>query len=286
MCSRFRNADLLRAFAAGIAIATAASAGGEPLRVCADPNNLPFSDRQGRGFENELAEFVARMLDRDGVAYTWHPQRRGFVRNTLNTHACDIVMGVPEHYELTATTRPYYRSTYVFVARDDAGKDIARFGDARLRDLKIGVHAVGDDYSSTPAAIALGRHGLIRNMVGYSIYGNYADPNPPARLIEAVARGDVDVAVAWGPLAGYFATREPVPLMVTPVDAHEEPADVPFVFGIAMGVRRDDTPLRAALDAVILAHGTDIDALLQRYGVPLVPRLSPAAAPIETEGAR
>lgn len=239
------------------------------LRVCADPNNLPFSNHKEQGFENAIATLIARELGRE-VRYTWWPQRRGFVRNTLGADRCDLVMGVPEGYELLETTEPYYRSTYVFVTRHDSGLDIDSFDDVRLRDLRIGVHAVGDDYASVPPAQALAARGLARNIRGYSIYGAYSEPDPPKELIEAVASGEVDVAVAWGPLAGYFARRQPVALDVRPVAAQAQAASLPMTFAISIGVRRGDHALRDSVEQAIARRRSDIRALLASYGVPLV----------------
>lgn len=245
------------------------------LRVCADPNNLPFSNRQGQGFENALAHLVARDLHRR-VAYTWWPQRRGFIRNTLRAGACDVVMGIPASFELAQPTRPYYRSAYVFVSRRRDHLHLTSFDDRRLKRLRIGLHVIGDDYNNVPPAEALATRGIVENVSGYSIYGDYSVPSPPRALIDAVARGDIDVAIAWGPLAGYFSRRQAMPLDLVPVSPQ---VDLPFlamVFDISMGVRRGDTVLRDALDAVISRRRTEIRALLERFGVPLIegpPRL-------------
>lgn len=254
--------------AAGAAQATDDSA---PLRVCSDPNNLPFSNRAQEGFENELARLVSEALGRNGVEYAWRPQRRGFVRNTLYAGLCDVIMGVPAGYERARTTIPYYRSSYVFVYRPDAGYAIESMDDPLLERLKIGIHAIGDDYSNTPGAAALARRGLVDNVVGFSIYGDYSEPHPPSRLVEAVAAGRVDVAIAWGPLAGYFASRSRPPLAVVPVMPQFDGDSVPFVFDISMATRRDDEVLHDALEQVIRRHAADIRAVLERYGVPLVP---------------
>ncbi|HET9621543.1 MAG TPA: quinoprotein dehydrogenase-associated putative ABC transporter substrate-binding protein [Kofleriaceae bacterium] len=240
-----------------------------PLRVCADPNNLPFSNRARAGFENALAELVAHALGRE-VAYTWFPQRRGFIKNTLKAGKCDLVIGVPAGYELAATTRPYYRSTYVFVSRADRRLDIHALDDPRLRELRIGVHALGDDYANVPPAQALSRHGLERQLVGYSFFGDYAQPDPPRALIDAVARGEVDLAIAWGPLAGWAAAHAAVPLVVTPID-HPADEPLPFSFAIAMGVRKDEPVLRAAVDAWIARRGPAIADVLDRFAIPRVP---------------
>jgi mxaJ protein len=173
----------------------------DEFKVCADPNNLPFSNADGAGFENKLAELVAGELGKR-VTYSWWAQRRGFVRSTLNAELCDAVMGVPVDYELVETTRPYYRSTYVFVSRAGRNLDVASIKDARLNDLKIGVHLIGSDGMNTPPSLALGQRNIVQNVVGYMIYGDYREPDPPARLMEAVEKGDIDIAATWGPLAG------------------------------------------------------------------------------------
>jgi mxaJ protein len=240
------------------------------LVVCADPNNLPFSNDKLEGFENKLAELVGRDLGLP-VRYLWLPQRRGFVRNTLRAHRCDVIMGVPSSFELARPTEPYYRSTYVFVSRKDRHLHLRSFDDPRLHRLRVGVHVIGDDYANVPPAAALAQRHIIRNVVGYSIYGDYSQPDPPARLIDAVARGDIDVAIAWGPLAGYFARRAAVPLEVVPVSPQIDVPFLPFVFDIAMAVRRGDDTLRVRLDSVLERHRAEIGRLLEHYGVPLLP---------------
>ena len=240
------------------------------LRVCADPNNLPFSNEAREGFENRLATLVAEELDAD-LDYTWHAQRRGFIRNTLRAGECDLVMGVPTSFELALPTSPYYRSSYVFVYRKDRGIDVRSFDDSVLRSLRVGVHFIGDDGANTPPAHALAARGMIENVRSYSIYGDYSEPNPPARLIEAVARGEIDVAVAWGPLAGYFAPKQPVPLEIVPVSPQIDLPFLPFVFDVSLGVRRGEDSLRAELDRVLRRRSADIEAILREYGVPLLP---------------
>lgn len=241
------------------------------LRVCADPNNLPFSNDKGEGFENAIAGLVARDLG-EKVEYTWWAQRRGFVRNTLKAGLCDVTIGAPARMEMVLATRPYYRSTYVFLSRRDRHLGIRTFDDPRLKRLKVGVQLIGDDYANAPPAEALLRRGAKRNLVGFTVYGDYRQPNPPARIVDAVARGTVDVAVVWGPLAGYFAQRSPVPLDVVPVKPQVDVPFLPFVFDIAMGVRRGDTTLRARLDSVIVRRRASIDSILRVYDVPRVDR--------------
>jgi mxaJ protein len=258
--------------AAALAARGDAVPGTRYLRVCADPNNLPFSNDRLEGFENRLADLVAGEMHAE-VRYAWHPQRRGFIRNTLRAGACDVVMGVPSSFELALPTRPYYRSTYVFVYRKDAGIDVRSFDDPALRRLRVGVHLVGDDGANTPPAHALASRGIVRNVKGYTLYGDYSEPNPPARLIQAVVRGEVDVAIAWGPLAGYFARRARVPLEIVPVSPEIDLPFLPFVFDISMGVRREDGALADELDAILVRRAADIDALLDAFGIPYVKRV-------------
>jgi mxaJ protein len=240
-----------------------------PLRVCADPNNLPFSNRAGEGFENRLAEMIAKDLDTT-VAYSWWPQRRGFVRNTVDAGGCDVVLGVPTDLQAVETTRPYYRSTYVFVTPRQRHLGLRSLDDPALRRLRIGVQMIGDDFANSPPAHALTARGIVRNIVGYSVLGDYSQPNPPARIVEAVARGDVDAALVWGPLAGYFAARQAVPLDITPVSPRADSPSLPFTFAISIAVRRGDHARLQTLDNFILRHRNAIDRLLEEFGVPRV----------------
>lgn len=265
---RLRNSAITLAVLVALTTTPVAASDGK-LRVCADPNNLPFSNSAQAGFENKLAAMVAKHLGKE-VSYTWWAQRRGFIRNTLKAGQCDVVMGVPEGYDLAETTKPYYRSTYVFVTRQDRQLDLSSLLDPRLHDLAIGVHLIGDDGSNPPPAQVLGQQGIVDNVRGYSIYGDYRDANPPARLVEAVENGEIDVAAAWGPLAGYFAKVSPVALTVTPIQGYEGFAPQQFQFAIAMGVRKGDHGLRERLNAFIDVHGSEIASLLRSYGVPLV----------------
>jgi mxaJ protein len=240
-----------------------------PLRVCADPNNLPFTNQRGEGFENRIAELLARELHTH-VEYTWWAQRRGFLRQTLNAGRCDVVMGLPAGIDAVLASRPYYRSTYVFVTRRARHLDIRSFDDPRLKTLRIGVPMVGDDGANAPPAHALARRGIVANVVGYSVYGDYQRESPPAGLIAAVARGDVDVAAAWGPLAGFFAERQTVPLRVAPVTPQLDAARLPLAFDIVIAVRRGDEARRAMLDAFIARRQAQIDRILTEFHVPRV----------------
>lgn len=240
------------------------------LRVCADPNNLPFSNRRQEGFENRLAELVGNELG-STVRYTWWPQRRGFIRNTLAAGKCDLVMGMTSGAERVLTTKPYYRSTYVFVFRKDRHLAIKSLDDPALRTLRIGVQLVGDDYANTPPVHALSRRGIKGNLVGFSVFGDYSQENPPARVIDAVISRDVDLAVAWGPLAGYFAKRSSVPLEIVPVSPAVDPPGLRFTFDISLAVRPGDSLRLKALDGILERKHSEVEGILRDYGVPLVP---------------
>jgi quinoprotein dehydrogenase-associated probable ABC transporter substrate-binding protein len=208
------------AVAAFAGLPAGADEAGNELRICADPNNLPFSNDRNAGFENAIAQLFAKETGQS-VAYTWWAQRRGFIRNTLKAGNCDVIMGVPVGLDMVETTRPYYRSSYVFLSRSDRQLDIASMTDPRLRTLKIGIQLIGDDGFNTPPGHALAEQGIVDNVVGYTVYGDYRRPNPPAQILEAVARGEIDIAAVWGPLAGYFARQSPVKLTVVPITETE-----------------------------------------------------------------
>jgi quinoprotein dehydrogenase-associated probable ABC transporter substrate-binding protein len=239
------------------------------FRVCADPNNLPFSNSDGAGFENKLAQLIAHDLGQH-VVYTWWAQRRGFIRNTLKAQTCDVVMGVPAKLDMVETTRPYYRSTYVFVSRADRHYDLHSLRDPRLHNLSIGVQLIGDDGYNTPPAHALGEQGIVTNLVGYTVYGDYRRASPPARIVEAVANGEVDIAAVWGPLAGYFAERSGIPLTLTPLTDTAGFRPLVFTFDIAVGVRKGDHARRHAVDDALARHQPEIEQLLETYQVPLL----------------
>ncbi|MES0196570.1 substrate-binding domain-containing protein [Mesorhizobium sp. M0011] len=251
-----------------------AIANARELRVCADPNNMPFSNAAGQGFENRIAEIIATDLGAK-LTYTWWAQRRGFIRNTLKAGLCDLVPGTPANLEMLRTTTPYYRSSYVFVTRQD-GPDVASFNDPRLRELRIGVQLIGDDGANSPPVQALGRRGIVGHLIGYPVYGDYSAPNPPARIVEAVANGEIDLAVVWGPLAGYFAQRQKVSLRITPVTPRIDGPQLPLMYDISMGVRREDDALRGDVNSALARHKAEIDAVLAQYGVP---RLDMAGSP-------
>ena len=239
------------------------------LRVCSDPNNLPFSNDKQEGFENKIAELIARDMNLK-LEYTWWAQRRGFVRNTLKSDLCDLIVGMPSSSELALTTAPYYRSTYVFVWRKDRGLNIHSFDDAALHKLRIGVQMIGDDFANSPPAHALSNRKIIQNVKAYSIYGDYAQPNPPAQVVEAVAKRDVDVAVVWGPLAGFIIKKKHLPLTLAPVAPQIDLPFLPFVYDISMGVRRGEDAFKERLETILERRREEIAKILDDYGVPRV----------------
>jgi len=238
------------------------------LVVCADPNNMPFSNRAGQGFENRIAALVARDLGRP-LSYVWWAQRRGYVRNTLGEEKCDIWPGVASGVEMVATTRPYYRSSYMFVTRADKPLGGLTLDDPRLKSLSIGVQMVGNDAMNTPPAHAMASRGLIGNVHGYMVYGDYQQPDPSSAIVRAVAEGEVDVALVWGPLAGYFVRHSTVPLRLEKVTPWLDGAQWPMTYDISMGVRRDEPALRARVEDVLEREAPAIAAILGDYGVPV-----------------
>ena len=238
------------------------------VRVCADPNNLPFSNQAGEGFENRIAELLAN--DRGArLQYTWWAQRRGFVRNTLQAGACDVIIGVPTDFTLARTTRRYYQSSYVFVSRRDRQLHLRSLDDPRLAQFRIGVQMIGDDAANSPPAHALAARGIL-NVVGYSVYGDYSQPSPLSTIVAAVDRGTVDAAVVWGPAAAHGHRNVEHEGQRWPVGARRYRRHVQRVRCGSREIRRGDTQLAATLDDFIVRRRGDIDGILADYGVPRV----------------
>jgi len=234
------------------------------LRVCADPNNLPFSNRTEEGLENKLAQLIAQDLSLH-LEYVWFSEHKNFLKHSLSADLCDAVLGVPVDVEGALLTRPYYRSTYVVVTRADRKLKINSLIDPDLKDFRIGIHMVGDDYA--PPGHLLAAQGLASQIVGYSLYGAYGETNPPARLMDAVAKNEVDLAIVWGPLAGYFAKKAPVRLAVQPVSPSRFRM-IPFTYSIGVAVRKGDVALQSAIQQVLDKDCPKIRALVKEYGFP------------------
>jgi len=266
--------------AATIGICTLCGAAAQQLRVCSDPNNLPYSNRRQQGFENKIAELVAKDMGME-LSYFWYPQREKFFGKTLNSGACDVVMGVPSGFDRAIATRPYYRSTYVFVSRRDRNLHIHSLDDPRLTIFRVGVQVLGEQSDSLPPVQALAGRGVVRNLVGYSIFGgDLGRENPSAELITAVSSDAVDVAIAWGPLACYFKRDSVVPLDITPIDPDPRNPALPFTFAIGMGVRESNDALERKLDDELTRRHREIEEILRSYGIP---QLSLAPPPVAAE---
>jgi quinoprotein dehydrogenase-associated probable ABC transporter substrate-binding protein len=259
MFSRCLSALLIASFPA---IATASNV----FRVCADPNNMPFSDQGQQGFENKLASLVANALHAK-LEYVWWSERKAFLDHSLNENRCDAVMEIPSSTVLVATTQPYYRSSYVFVSRRDRQLHLTSLNDPRLNQWRIGVHVVGDNYA--PPAYVLARRGLTANITGFSLFGKFGDPNPPRKIVDAVENGSIDVAIVWGPFAGYFAQSEKSPLDIQPVSPSSY-SGIPFSYGISIGVRKSDGKLKMRIDQILAVTSGEIQRLLAAYGIPRV----------------
>jgi quinoprotein dehydrogenase-associated probable ABC transporter substrate-binding protein len=244
------------------------------FKACQDPNNLPFSNLQGEGFENRIAELFAKDLGLP-LAYYSFPNRLAFIRNTLRyrlpgeAYRCDVVLGVPAEFDQVAATRPYYRSTYALVFPKGKGMDAVRNSDdllalplQQLRSLRIGV------YDRSPASLWLARHDLVDRGVPYPLMSPDPDQYPGQLIERDLAQGTIDAAIVWGPIAGYFARRVRSPeLAVVPMKS--EPG-LPFEFSIAMGVRFGEPNWKQQIEALIARNQTQIQAILREYGVPLV----------------
>lgn len=236
------------------------------FRVCGDPDNLPFSNSKQQGFENRIATLLAKELG-DSVVYLWWPHRRGFVRSTLRAAECDVIMGVPKGFDPALETKPYYRSTYYVVSRADRHIDVTTLSDSSIKNLKIGVNIIGYDYTNTPPAEALAARGIYKNLKGYSTF--YGEEHQPRDIIDGVVKGEVDIALVWGPLAGYYAKQSTVPLKLVALPDSDS-TGLPFAYDMAIGVRHADRELRDTLDSILARKHDEVQAILREYNVPTV----------------
>lgn len=264
------------------------------LRVCNDPDNMPFSNQKEEGFENKLAQLIAKEWGAK-LQYVWYPTRRGYFR-ILNGMYCDLIIQAPGGLDMAGTTTPYYRSGYVFLARQDSKlADVNSLGDPRLKKARVGVTLLPSD-EQLPPTVAMSHYGVVGNLRGY--HGWYNDDDRPEDIVNAVANDSVDIAIVWGPLAGYFAKHSKVPLKITPLGERDSLADVPFRYNIGMAVRRRDRELRDSLEKTLEAKAPEIQAILKQYGVPMFPVTEaggdddddgppkPAATPTSTDTSR
>ena len=232
------------------------------LRVCGDPDNLPFSNQNLEGFENKIAAVVAAEFGTTPT-YTWWPHQRGLVRNTIDAGTCDVIFGVPEGLDFVLWTEPYYRSAYVIAYRRDRGYDIRSLDAPELKQLRVGVH------TGTPPEESLARRGILENVSTYSLFFDpRGDRDRPRKLLDDLIEGTLDVAIAWGPMAGYQAKMLNAPLELVPLE--DEPG-VPLSFDISMGVEKGNQELKTRLEAAINRRQPEILAILAEFGVPVIP---------------
>jgi len=231
------------------------------LRICADPNNLPFSNEKGEGFENKIAQVMGEELKLP-VTYVYFPQVIGFVRNTLRAHTCDLVMGTAAGDDIVQTTTPYYYSSYVAVYLADKGFEFTGFDDPKLKTMHIGI------ISATPPSDLLVRHDLMAMARPYALMVDTRFESATHQMIEDIEKGEVDVGLLWGPIAGYYAKRQPKPLRFAVIP--NEPGAPRMDYHIAMGVRINEPEWRRTINAAIQKRQPDITKILQDYGVPLL----------------
>jgi quinoprotein dehydrogenase-associated probable ABC transporter substrate-binding protein len=240
------------------------------LKVCADPNNLPYSDEKKEGFENKIAELMGGELGLK-VDYAWFPQVIGFVRNTLRARLCDLVMGTVAGDEIMQTTNPYYFTTYVMFYRSDKALAIEGAQDARLTGLRLGVVA------GTPPADLLVRHELMSHTKPYALTVDTRAESPTHQMVQDVIDGTIDVGFLWGPIAGYYRKHDNLPLTLVPLK--DEPGAARMEYHIAMGVRANEPEWRRRINAAILKRQRDMTAILRDYGVPLLNEQGELAGP-------
>jgi quinoprotein dehydrogenase-associated probable ABC transporter substrate-binding protein len=268
LCSWIATALLLANTAAALAQAPTANNPSIELidpnvfRVCADPRNLPFSMENGSGFENKVAELFAKQLNKS-VAYSWYPGSTGFVRNTLGAYKCDVIMGIPQGDDLVQVTNPYYRTTYALVFKPGTGLDgVDTLADARLKDKRIGIVA------GTPPATNMAVNGLMSKAKPYPLVIDTRFDSSAAAMMQDLAKGEIDAAVLWGPMAGYYAKEAGMPLTLVPLT--KEKGGPPLAYRISMGVRFSDQDWKRELNRLIHDDQPDINRLLLSYGVPLL----------------
>ena len=238
---------------------------GKELRVCGDPNNMPFSNDKLEGIENKIAEVIAKDLGQT-VAYFWWPHQRGVVKRVLNAKHCDVMLGIPKGYDPVLWTKPYYRTGYVMAYRKDRKLKLRSLDDPALKTLKIGVQV------NTPPHEALGRRGIADNIVGYQLMfdSNFHAEEYLGKEVEDLIAGTIDVAMVWGPIAGYFAKKKGAALEVVSIDDPAEPS-ARFAFDISMGVRKGDKELKDQLEGALARRHDEIGHILADFGVPLLP---------------
>jgi quinoprotein dehydrogenase-associated probable ABC transporter substrate-binding protein len=232
------------------------------LRVCADPRDLPFSNEAGEGFENKIAELLAQKLGKT-LAYEFYPGATGFVRNTLNAHRCDVIMGMPQGDDIVQGTNPYYRTTYSLVSRQGSGlENVDSLEDPLLQNKRIGIVA------GTPPATNLAVNGLLGNIKSYPLVVDTRVDAPTSTMMGDLEGDRIDIAILWGPIAGYLAKNAKIPVKVMPLV--KETSGQRMIYRIGMGVRHSDQEWKRLLNKLIAENQTEITHILTTYGVPLL----------------
>jgi quinoprotein dehydrogenase-associated probable ABC transporter substrate-binding protein len=241
------------------------------MRVCADPNDLPFSNEKGEGFENRIAQILGKELGLP-VRYVFFPQVSGFVRNTLRARTCDVIMGTVTGDEFVQTTTPYYYSAYVAIYRADKGIAFASLDDPKLKSLRIGI------ISATPPSNLLVRHDLMVNARPYALLVDTRYESTTHQMVDDIMKGEIDMGLLWGPIAGYYIKSEKLPLAMSVVP--NEPGEPRMDYHIAIGVRVSEPEWRRRINAALQKERKQITATLEEYGIPLLDeqgRLAPAS---------
>jgi quinoprotein dehydrogenase-associated probable ABC transporter substrate-binding protein len=271
-------AVLAFSLAAGIRAQQASDSGSLELvdpdvfRACGDPRNLPFSNEKGEGFENKLAELLAAKLGKK-LSYAYYPQATGFVRMTLGSFRCDVIMGFPQGDDQAQLTIPYYRTTYALITKQGSGlEDVATIGDPRLKDKRIGIVA------RTPPSTVMAMDGLLARAKSYPLFVDTRADSSAQAMLDDLARGDIDCGILWGPMAGYYAARANPPLVVVPLV--KETMGAPMTFRIGMAVRPSDQEWKRTLNRLIKENQAEINKLLISYNIPI---LDEANVPITAE---
>lgn len=233
------------------------------LRVAADPDNLPFSNERREGFENRIVALLAEEIGAT-VEYVWTPPQRGTFHQGLRESGCQILAAVPRGAERTLTTAPYYRGGYVFVFRSDRDLALSSLDDPALRSLRIGVQLEDGPEGGASPEEALGQRGLAANTRRYRAGDGGGSP-----LLDALARGEIDTAILWGPRAGYLAQQYPGNITLAPVTAGESPDDTLQAFDVCLGIARGDHALREAIDQALARRRAEIEGILRQFGVPV-----------------
>ncbi len=232
------------------------------FRACGDPRNLPFSNDKGEGFENKLAELFAAKLGKK-LSYTYFPQATGFVRMTLGSYRCDIIMGFPQGDDQAQATVPYYRTTYALVTKRGSGlEDVTTIGDPKLRDKRIGVVA------RTPPSTNMAANGLLAKAKSYPLFIDTRADSSAEAMMDDLAKGDIDCGILWGPMAGYYASKANPPFVVIPLT--KETTGPPMSFRIGMAVRPTDQEWKRTLNKLIMENQAEINKLLISYNIPIL----------------